>query len=163
RRRPDARRRRRRGVRQGRAFARARLSGRRRRRPPRPRRGSHGLRLPGRTGRRSRLLVLGPEDGTPLRRPRPRRRRARAPPRRAPIPDILCSMPTHRRREPLHALTLAVLAVAVAAALIAAGGHGGKAASTGSAPSWQGLAGEQRPRVAVGQRMIVLLRAPALS
>jgi minor extracellular serine protease Vpr len=72
-------------------------------------------------------------------------------------------MPTHRRREPLHALILGLLAVAVAAALIAAGGHGGKAASTGSAPSWQGLAGEQRPRVAVGQRMIVLLKAPALS
>jgi subtilisin family serine protease len=72
-------------------------------------------------------------------------------------------MRTHRRREPPHALTLAVLAVGVTAALIAAGGHGGKAASTASAPSWQGLAGEQRPRVAVGQRMIVLLRAPALA
>jgi subtilisin family serine protease len=72
-------------------------------------------------------------------------------------------MPTHPRREPLHALTLAVLAVGVTAALIAAGGHGRKAASTASAPSWQGLAGEQRPRVAVGQRMIVLLKAPALA
>jgi subtilisin family serine protease len=30
-------------------------------------------------------------------------------------------------------------------------------------PSWQGLAGAQRPRVAVGQRVIVLLNAPALA
>jgi subtilisin family serine protease len=29
--------------------------------------------------------------------------------------------------------------------------------------SWKGLAGDQRPRVAVGQRMIVLLKAPALA
>jgi minor extracellular serine protease Vpr len=72
-------------------------------------------------------------------------------------------MPTRPRREPLQALPLAVLAVGVAAALIAAGGHGGRAAATAPAPSWQGLAGEQRPRVAVGQRMIVLLKAPALA
>jgi minor extracellular serine protease Vpr len=72
-------------------------------------------------------------------------------------------MRTHPRREPLRALPLALVAVAGAAALIAAGGHGGKAASTGSASNWQGLAGEQRPRVAVGQRMIVLLKAPALA
>ena len=30
-------------------------------------------------------------------------------------------------------------------------------------PSWQGLAGAQRPRVAVGQRVIVVLKAPALA
>jgi hypothetical protein len=72
-------------------------------------------------------------------------------------------MRTHPRREPLHALPLAVLTVGVAAALIAVGGHGGKAASTASVSRWQGLAGEQRPRVSVGQRMIVLLKAPALA
>jgi subtilisin family serine protease len=72
-------------------------------------------------------------------------------------------MRTHPRREPLQALPLAVLAVGVAAALIAVGGHGGKAAATASVSRWQGLAGEQRPRVSVGQRMIVLLKAPALA
>src|SRR5712691_8428834 len=68
-----------------------------------------------------------------------------------------------RPREPIHALPLAALAIAVTLILIAAGGH-----SSGSGPplgptSWQGLAGSQRPRVAVGQRMIVLLKAPSLA
>jgi minor extracellular serine protease Vpr len=72
-------------------------------------------------------------------------------------------MRTHRRREPLSSLPLAVLAIAAAAVLIAAGGGGGSAASQQPAPRWQGLAGEQRPRVAVGQRMIVLLKAPSLA
>jgi subtilisin family serine protease len=72
-------------------------------------------------------------------------------------------MRTHLRREPLYALPLAVLAVGVAAALIATGGRGGNAASTRVPARWQGLAGDQRPRVAVGQRMIVLLKAPALA
>ena len=72
-------------------------------------------------------------------------------------------MPTRRPREPFAALVLAALAVAVTAVLIAAGGGGrGHAAALGE-PSWQGLAGAQRPRVAVGQRMIVLLKAPALA
>jgi minor extracellular serine protease Vpr len=72
-------------------------------------------------------------------------------------------MPTRPRREPLHALPLAALAAGVAAVLIAAGGHGGHAAPPQAPPHWQGLAGEQRPRVAVGQRMIVLLKAPSLA
>ncbi len=71
-------------------------------------------------------------------------------------------MPT-RPREPVHALPLAALAVSVTLILIAAGGR-----SSGSVPapgpgSWQGLAGSQRPRVAVGQRVIVLLNAPSLA
>jgi subtilisin family serine protease len=59
---------------------------------------------------------------------------------------------------------LAALAVVVTAVLIAAGGGGRRAQPvvTGEA-SWQGLAGAQRPRVAVGQRMIVVLKAPALA
>src|SRR5438552_2528070 len=71
-------------------------------------------------------------------------------------------MPTRQPREPLNALVLAALAVVVCAVLIAAGGGGGHAAPTGE-PSWQGLAGAQRPRVAVGQRVIVLLKAPSLA
>src|SRR3954452_8246313 len=71
-------------------------------------------------------------------------------------------MPTRRPREPLNALVLAALAVVVTAVLIAAGGGGRHATPTG-VPSWQGLAGAQRPRVAVGQRVIVLLKAPALA
>src|SRR5947207_1123352 len=71
-------------------------------------------------------------------------------------------MPTRRPREPFNALVLAALAVVVCAVLIAAGGGGRDAAPTGE-PSWQGLAGAQRPRVAVGQRVIVLLKAPSLA
>jgi subtilisin family serine protease len=65
-------------------------------------------------------------------------------------------------REPLNAGVLAALAVVITAVLIAAGGGGGGSAPQGQ-PSWQGLAGAQRPRVAVGQRVIVVLKAPALA
>jgi subtilisin family serine protease len=71
-------------------------------------------------------------------------------------------MPTRRPREPFNALVLAALAVVVTAVLIAAGGGSRHQAPIGE-PSWQGLAGAQRPRVAVGQRVIVLLKAPALA
>jgi subtilisin family serine protease len=71
-------------------------------------------------------------------------------------------MPTRPPREPINALVLAALAVVVAAVLIAAGGSGSSLQPAGE-PSWQGLAGAQRPRVAVGQRVIVLLKAPALA
>src|SRR4051794_25545368 len=72
-------------------------------------------------------------------------------------------MPTRRPREPFNALVLAALAVAVSAVLIAAGGGGKTQPAAAGQPSWQGLAGAQRPRVAVGQRVIVLLKAPALA
>jgi subtilisin family serine protease len=71
-------------------------------------------------------------------------------------------MPTRRSREPFNALVLAALAVVVTAVLIAAGG-GARHVTPMGEPSWQGLAGAQRPRVAVGQRVIVLLKAPALA
>ena len=45
-------------------------------------------------------------------------------------------------------LVLAALAVVVTAVLIAAGGGGRHVAAPGE-PSWQGLAGAQRPRIAV--------------
>jgi subtilisin family serine protease len=71
-------------------------------------------------------------------------------------------MPTRPPREPFNALVLAALAVVVTAVLIAAGGRSRSVVQQGD-PSWQGLAGAQRPRVAVGQRVIVLLKAPALA
>jgi hypothetical protein len=71
-------------------------------------------------------------------------------------------MPTRPPREPFNALVLAALAVVITAVLIAAGGRSGGVAPTGE-PSWQGLAGSLRPRVAVGQRVIVLLKSPALA
>ncbi|HEY3017885.1 MAG TPA: S8 family serine peptidase [Gaiellaceae bacterium] len=71
-------------------------------------------------------------------------------------------MPTRPSREPFNALVLAALAVVVTAVLIAAGG-GKSSFSAAGRPSWQGLAGAQRPRVAVGQRVIVVLKAPALA
>jgi subtilisin family serine protease len=72
-------------------------------------------------------------------------------------------MPTRRPREPFNALVLAALAVVVTAVLIAAGGGSRGHAAPAGEPSWQGLAGAQRPRVAVGQRVIVLLKAPSLA
>ncbi len=72
-------------------------------------------------------------------------------------------MPTRRPREPFNALVLAALAVVVTTVLIAAGGGGHRHAAPTGRASWQGLAGAQRPRVAVGQRVIVVLKAPALA
>src|SRR2546423_1387471 len=75
-------------------------------------------------------------------------------------------MPTRPPREPFNALVLAALAVAVTGVLIAAGGRGGGGgggASVQEDASWQGLAGAQRPRVAVGQRVIVVLKTPAVA
>src|SRR5437773_3584884 len=71
-------------------------------------------------------------------------------------------MPMRPAREPFSALVLAALAVVATGVLIAAGGRSKDVFQQGE-PSWQGLAGAQRPRVAVGQRVIVLLKAPALA
>ena len=68
-----------------------------------------------------------------------------------------------RPREPFYALPLAVLAAVTTVVLIAAGGRGANEPLRLAGTSWKGLAGDQRPRVAVGQRMIVLLKAPALA
>jgi subtilisin family serine protease len=72
-------------------------------------------------------------------------------------------MPTRPPREPFNALVLAALAVAVTGILIAAGGQGSRAVPTQEDASWQGLAGAQRPRVAVGQRVIVVLKTPSVA
>src|SRR5438132_970408 len=72
-------------------------------------------------------------------------------------------MPTRLPREPVHALVLAALAAVVTLILIAAGGGGTNSPLPQGAPSWKGLAGAQRPRVAVGQRVIVLLNAASLA
>jgi hypothetical protein len=71
-------------------------------------------------------------------------------------------MPTRPPREPFNALVLAALAVVATAVLIAAGGRSERLTQAGN-PSWQGLAGAQRPRVAVGQRVIVVLKSPSLA
>ena len=57
---------------------------------------------------------------------------------------------------------LALLALVAVAALVAASG-GARTKAPQSAASWVGLAGGPRPRVALGQRMIVVLRSPSLS
>src|SRR5256886_17120150 len=59
-----------------------------------------------------------------------------------------------------RAIPLALPALVAAAVLVAAsGGAGTKAPQSGA--SWVGLAGGPRPRVALGQRMIVVLRSPS--
>jgi minor extracellular serine protease Vpr len=65
-----------------------------------------------------------------------------------------------------HALPLAVLAVAITAVLLLVGGQSaGRATSSAAAvdaASWRGLVGS-RPRVALGQRVIVVLKTPSLA
>ena len=69
------------------------------------------------------------------------------------------------RAEPRHALLLALLVVAAATAvLLATGGKGAGQAPPPptSAAGWRGLVGS-RPRVALGQRVIVVLKTPSLA
>jgi Subtilase family/PA domain/Peptidase inhibitor I9 len=72
-------------------------------------------------------------------------------------------MRTRRPRDPIYALPLAFLAAVTTLVLIAAGGRGAEQPLRPAGASWKGLAGEQRPRIAVGQRMIVVLKAPSLA
>jgi hypothetical protein len=73
-------------------------------------------------------------------------------------------MPPWRR---LVAAAVFLLAVAGVAALVAVAGDSGKQkpvpAEPVSASAWSGLVGTPRPPVALGQRVIVLLRAPSLA
>src|SRR5438270_7783098 len=68
------------------------------------------------------------------------------------------------RAEPRHALLLAAVAVVATAVLLATGGKGAGQAPppTASASGWQGLVGS-RPRVALGNRVIVVLKTPSLA
>src|SRR5205085_6577765 len=58
-----------------------------------------------------------------------------------------------------------LIGAVVAAAVVASGGSASKPKATPAAPakSWQGLVGEVRAPVALGQRMIVVMRAPSLA
>jgi hypothetical protein len=59
---------------------------------------------------------------------------------------------------------LLLLGGVVAAAVVASGGHASKPrAQSVPAESWQGLVGSARTPVAVGQRMIVVMKAPSLA
>ncbi len=68
------------------------------------------------------------------------------------------------RAEPRHALLLAAVAVVATAVLLATGGRGAGQAPppAASAAGWQGLVGS-RPRVALGDRVIVVLKTPSLA
>ncbi|MBA3383680.1 MAG: S8 family serine peptidase, partial [Actinobacteria bacterium] len=71
-------------------------------------------------------------------------------------------MPTPPR--PDHIWPLAFVALALTVVLVAAGGRlEARTADEGSQVSWAGLAGAPRPRIAIGQRMIVVLRTPSLA
>ena len=71
-------------------------------------------------------------------------------------------MPTPPR--PDHIWPLAFVALALTAVLVAAGGRlDARTSDDGTPVSWAGLAGAPRPRVAIGQRMIVVLRTPSLA
>ncbi len=68
------------------------------------------------------------------------------------------------RAEPRHALLLALLVVSATAVLLATGGKsaGQTATPPTAASGWRGLVGS-RPRVAPGQRVIVVLKTPSLA
>jgi subtilisin family serine protease len=72
-------------------------------------------------------------------------------------------MRTHRA-EPRNALLLAVVAVVATAVLLATGGQsaGRTPSPLTSAAGWRGLVGS-RPRVALGNRVIVVLKTPSLA
>jgi len=66
--------------------------------------------------------------------------------------------------RPEHTWPLTLVTLAITLVLVAAGGPSGSARpADASAVSWAGLAGAARPRVAIGQRMIVVLRTPSLA
>src|SRR5262245_53751198 len=68
------------------------------------------------------------------------------------------------RVEPRHALLLALVAVVATAVLLATGSRssGQSPQPPTSASGWRGLVGS-RPRVALGQRVIVVLKTPSLA
>jgi minor extracellular serine protease Vpr len=68
------------------------------------------------------------------------------------------------RAEPRHALLLALVAVAATVVLLATEGKssGTPTQAAASAAGWRGLVGS-RPRVAIGQRVIVVLKTPSLA
>ena len=81
-------------------------------------------------------------------------------PSRSRSPVILLSM-----RTPLASvIPLAVVALGVMALVLGAGGTSPTQPTLSStAASWRGLAGTARPQVDVGQRVIVVLKAPSLA
>jgi subtilisin family serine protease len=68
------------------------------------------------------------------------------------------------RAEPRHALLLALVAAVATLVLLATQGksEGPPSAPAAAATGWRGLVGS-RPRVAIGQRVIVVLRTPSLA
>ncbi|HET7146575.1 MAG TPA: S8 family serine peptidase [Gaiellaceae bacterium] len=68
------------------------------------------------------------------------------------------------RAEPRHALLLALVAAAATAVLLATDGKssGQPSPAPAAAASWRGLVGS-RPRVALGNRVIVVLKTPSLA
>ena len=82
---------------------------------------------------------------------------------RSRIPGTLRSMPTRRvpRREPCQVGPLAVVAAAATIVLVAVGaGETAVDREPAGAATWRGLVADVRTRVALGQRVIVLLSAP---
>ncbi len=74
-------------------------------------------------------------------------------------------MPTHPPAEPRHTGLLASVAAALTVLLVAAGGEEAtRAAAPVPGVSWQGLVGSgMRPHVALGQRMLVVMKTRSLA
>jgi subtilisin family serine protease len=74
-------------------------------------------------------------------------------------------MRSPRRREPNQVGPLSIVALAATVLVVIAGGaqYAGSSAFRTSGTSWRGLVGENRADLALGQRQIVLLKAPSLA
>src|SRR6476661_1236343 len=85
-------------------------------------------------------------------------------PRRSPRPVILGSMPFPRLPEARRAAPPAIIALAATLLVVGFGVSGAKQRSLISqASSWRGLVGGAHPKVDVGQRELVVLRAPSMA
>src|ERR671937_1994496 len=72
--------------------------------------------------------------------------------------------PRTRAARAARAAPVAVVALACTALVLGAGGtYASLPTLSSSAAAWHGLAGSARPQVSVGQRMIVVLKAPSLA
>jgi subtilisin family serine protease len=73
-------------------------------------------------------------------------------------------MPTRRLSEARRIAPPAIIALAATVLVVGFGVSGAKTRSVSSeASSWRGLVGGPRPRVTVGQRVLVVLKAPSLA
>src|SRR5918912_1562999 len=85
-------------------------------------------------------------------------------PKRSPTPVILGSMPTPRLSDARRIAPALIIVLAATLLVVGFGVSDTRQRSLVSqASSWRGLVGASRPRVDVGQHVLVVLKAPSLA